>query len=80
MYYKMSIYLIKPKSIIISINNMIYFDVSSDFFCFIPNLLISQKWKVFSEIKSKLFSLKTAKNTLFDTQFEHLKIFKHNFF
>ncbi len=51
MYYKMSIYLIKSISIIISTNNMIYFDVSSDFFWFTPNLLISQKWKVFSENK-----------------------------
>ncbi len=51
MYYKMSIYLIKSKSIIISMNNMIYFDVSSKNFCFIPNLLISQKWRVFSENK-----------------------------
>ncbi len=51
MYYKMSIYLIKSKSIINSMNNMIYFGVSSDFFCFTPNLLISQKCRVFSENK-----------------------------
>jgi len=32
----------------------------------------------FLKIKSKLFTLKIAKNTIFDTQFEYLKIFKHN--
>jgi len=80
MYYKMSIYSIKFKSIIISVNNMTYFDASSNSFQFTPNLLISQKWRIFYKKKPKLFFFKIVKNIIFDTQFQHLKIFKHFFF
>jgi len=46
---------------------MIYFDVSSNSFCFTTNLLIPQKWKIFYKKNNKIFFLKIAKNIVFDT-------------